>query len=147
MLAAHDSAPRVYGDLQLSYNDPTKLICANRYAAGHWLSGNTGLWLEHVIKAGPFPERPTHYPELNNIQRLFQYGISIWPLEHVEVLHHAHNTGGIVQRVAYMRDPHSGGLTYRPVKSCAIADLAIDQEPCVNRDIALERKRLGRWLP
>lgn len=135
-----------YPDIRDRHRNPQQLGCVNAQAYGAWLSGNTGLWMEHVIKAGPYPERPTHYPESNNITRLFQYGLSMWPLEYIDLAHQKHLPGGIVRQVAYKRDAY-GDLVYRPVKVCAFTDPAIEQEPLAWRDIAVERKRLDRWIP
>lgn len=116
-------------------------ICANADAYGYWLSGNTSIDVHGIMRASPFIEAPSHYPEATNIPQLFAAGLSMWPLVGVPLRHHAHQPGGIVKKVIVARDPYGEWLDHE-VRPQASDEATFET---ARRDIAAERRRLGRW--
>lgn len=131
-----------FPDLTARYENPKQLGYVNAGAYGFWLSGNTGFWLEHILRAEPFLEIPTHYPEATNIPKLFEYGLSMWPLTEAALCHHSHPGTGGPPLIAIERNVYQNA-TYLPVKQEHFQDIKDQVEAW--RHITPERKRLRRW--
>lgn len=126
---------------------PDVLECANSEAYGMWLSGNTGLWLEHVLKSGGAPEWPTHWPESSLARELFNYGLSMWPNDETTAIHFPHAEGGVAGMI--MSYDTYGDCVYQPVKMESITQLAppLLANAAYKRNLIETRKELGKWVP